>query len=181
MADLHQDQGRKAVMEIALDLRNGLEGFPENPPLAFRWLQAASSDFDYPPAHFLYAQWIRDDDLFSLRSKDNPFVRPDNRQGEYLMANSALLHAADHHDIRAETEILRLLKAGPDYERRSWAIYYWLLRLERHGTDVPANELTTAKAKLPKDVQSMIETWDTPLLPAQPRQRPPFTRLPAIP
>jgi len=34
MADLHQDQGRKAVMEIALDLRNGLEGFPENPPLA---------------------------------------------------------------------------------------------------------------------------------------------------
>ena len=103
-------KGGKAVMEIALDLRDGLEGFPENPPLAFRWLQAASSDFDYPPAHFLYAQWIRDDDLFSLRSKDNPFVRPDNRQGEYLMANSALLRAADHHDIRAETEILRLLK-----------------------------------------------------------------------
>jgi len=142
--DAVKSDGAK-VMAVAFALRDGSDGYPKDPVLAFQWLQAASLYMKYEPADVPYAESIRDDKLFALRSADDPFIRPDTRKGEYGMANAALLRAAENQDIRAEREILRLLKAGPDYEHKNWAIYYWLLRLKSHGENVPAREIEAAR------------------------------------
>jgi hypothetical protein len=113
----------------------------------------------YPPAYFPYAQWLRDDALFALRVADEQ-ARPEYRNSDYRAANTALLDAARTGNIRAEREILRLLQAGPNYEQRHWAIYYWLLRLKSHGDDIPQAEIETAKAKVEPENLRWIEDWD---------------------
>jgi TPR repeat protein len=148
------------VMAVAFALRDGRDGYPKDPVLAFKWLRAASIYMKYGPADVPYAEALRDDALFALRSADSPSIRQGSRKGEYLMANSALLRAAKRGDIRAERAILRLLKAGPDYTQKNWAVYYWLLRLKSHGDDISPAELENAKAKVEPEDLRWIEKWD---------------------
>ena len=147
------------VMAVAFALRGGSDGYPKDPVLAFKWLRAASIYMKYPPAYFPYAQWLRDEALFALRVADEQ-TRPEYRNSDYMDANTALLDAAKTGDIRAEREILRLLRAGPDYEQRHWAIYYWLLRLKSHGDDIPRAEIAAAKANIEPENLWWIEEWD---------------------
>lgn len=175
---LKSDGGK--VMEIAFALRNGTDGYAKDPVLAFQWLQAASLYLDFGPSHFPMAQWLRDDALFALRVQAG-ITRPKYRDSEYGFANVDLLRAAEFGDVRAEREILRLLKAGPDYEKRNWAIYYWLLRLKSHGENIPAQDIKAARADVEPKMRVVIEKWDANRIRNGKPLEPFYTRLPDIP
>jgi hypothetical protein len=168
------------VTAIAFSLRAGTDGYPKDPVLAFQWMEAASLHLDFGPSHFPAAQWLRDEDLFRQRAAETPVLRQ-HRFRDYGFANLALLRAARFGDARADREILRLLKAGPDYENRNGAVYYWLLRLKSHGESIAAQDIESAKADVEPEMRPIIEKWDEARVRDGKSPEPYDTRLPNIP
>jgi len=93
------------------------------------------------------------------------------RQKDQGLADLVLLvDKAREGDVDAIQEVLACLENSPSYEYKDWAVYYWLLALERNGFPVNEGRLEKAKADVGPDSAWQVEEWH--LLP---ESYPPFT------
>ena len=163
---LVKQEGPQAIMRVAFDLRRGSDGLPRDAALAYRWLEKAAY-YRYVPSYYPYAVWTRERKFTERRRALGNIW---NREFELGGADPFLIKAAMGGDQRASPMIYRLLLHTPDYYRRDWAIYYWLLRMRRDGHAVDDDAIDTAGAALLFGYREMIEGWEDDKLP-------PFTRL----
>ena len=163
--------GPKRIMDIAVRLRRGRDGLPRDAILAFRWLQAVAVRYDYSPAFWLFADWIRDKEVTRERRR---LGTVHDRHSELRTANYYLLKAAKAGDTRGDETIYRLLLKAPDYPKKDWALYYWLDRLKRQGHDIDESVLAGVLARLIPEDRQDIERFVL----GKPDLF--FTRLPAI-
>ena len=164
-----RDEGPQAVMRVAFDLRRGSEGLPRHAALAYNWLEKAAY-YRYVPSYYPYAVWTRERKFTERRRALGNIW---NREFELGGADQFLIKAARDGDRRASPVIYRLLLQTPDYDRRDWAIYYWLLRMRRDGHAVDDEAIDAAAVPLLFGYREMIEGWGDHKLP-------PFTQPAAI-
>ena len=160
-----KEEGPEAIMRVAFDLRRGSEGLPRDAALAYRWLQEAVF-YHYVPSYYPFAVWTRERKFTEQRRSLGEI---EYREIELGLANRLLKEAAMDGDRRVSPVIYRLLPQTPDYERRDWAIYYWLLRMRRDGHAVDDDAIDAAGAGIIFGYREMMEGWSDSKLP-------PFTR-----
>ncbi len=158
---LVKQEGPQAIMRVAFDLRRGSDGLPRDAALAYNWLEKAVF-YRYIPSYYPYAVWTRERKFTERRRALGNIW---NRGMELGLANRSLKEAAMDGDQRVSPVIYRLLLQTPDYERRDWAIYYWLLRMRRDGHAVDDDAIDAAGAALIFRDREMIEGWGDQKLP----------------
>ena len=161
-----KEEGPQAIMRVAFDLRRGSGGLPRDAALAYRWLHTLAVSYNFIPSYYPFAMWTRERNFTEKRQALGDIW---SREIELGTANQKLIGAARDGDRRASPVIYRLLLQTPDYDRRDWAIYYWLLRMRRDGHVVDDDAIDKAAAALSAEDREMVEGWGD-------YELPPFTQ-----
>jgi TPR repeat protein len=146
------EAGGEALMQLAVWLREGTDGYVSDHEMAAIWLARAAGFHDYLPAKKLYAKWVYDP---SFCNREGTFC-PDDR----LVANSYLKDLAAAGDGWASKAIAMCLERVPDYPEKKLADYFWLLERRRRGWSFDAAALEVARAALSVKDQEVIEDWN---------------------
>ncbi len=165
-----KEEGPQGIMRVAFDLRRGSGGLPRDAALAYRWLKKAAISYDFIPSYYPFAVWTWERKFTERRQALGDIRR---REGEFALAKARLMDAARGGDQRVSPMIYRLLLQTPDYYRRDWAVYYWLLRMRRDGHAVDDDAIDRAAAALSAGDREMVEGWGD-------GEWPPFTQPAAI-
>lgn len=81
---------------------------------------------------------------------------------DFLRAFSVLVDEAVRANRKAMRRVVAILKAGADYDRRDWALYYWTKHLGRLGDKAAQAEARARAARLPRQARRLVDDWPAP-------------------
>jgi len=137
----------------------------DTPPCAyaaFDWIYATAEHFDDPDAHYHYANLVLEPGIPEARLAARP-ISPGTSPSRTVReadAAIALVTAGQSGQVAAIERLIALLRSRPRGAGRDKALYFWMLRLQRLGSDSKAVEHGRLSSNLSKRQKESVEEME---------------------